>query len=223
MTYFSKKKKSKYKRSFYRATWILTALDAGFFTAMRIKPVWLRHILSIVFSAYYLVFADDAEEKVRRIRATISIEQMRNSWEKVAQNPILGVASNILRPRLTIKDILLIDRPYHSRELPAIEVYRYYTGPKDTFAKHDTIILQFPGGGFVSMPPPCHEDAIATWAKHTGLPLLSVNYKKAPEYPYPWPIEECFDLYIALIQSKGKIIGLSGKKDINIILMGDSA
>ncbi|KAG2207143.1 hypothetical protein INT47_012196 [Mucor saturninus] len=212
-----------YKRSFYRATWILTALDAGFFTAMPFKPVWLRHILSILFSAYYLVFADAAEEKVRRFRSTISIEQMRNSWEKVAQNPILEVASKILRPRLTIRDILSVDRPLYHQDLPPIEVYRYYTGKKETFADHDTILLQFPGGGFVSMPPPCHEDALATWAKHTGFPVLSVNYKKAPEYPYPWPIEECFDIYIALIESKGKVIGLSGEKDINIILLGDSA
>lgn len=201
----------------------MTALDAGFFTAMPFKPVWLRHILSILFSAYYLVFADAAEEKVRRFRSTISIEQMRNSWEKVYQNPILEIASKILRPKLTIHDILLVERPLYNQNLPSIEVYRYYTSHKDTFADHDTILLQFPGGGFVSMPPPCHEDALTTWAKHTGFPVLSVNYKKAPEYPYPWPIEECFDLYIALIQSKGKIIGLSGEKDINIILLGDSA
>ncbi|GAA5808805.1 hypothetical protein MFLAVUS_002202 [Mucor flavus] len=212
-----------YKPSFYRATWILTALDAGFFTAMRFKPMWLRHILSLVFSAYYLVFADDAEEKVRRVRSTISIDQMRVSWEKVAQNPILGLFSKILRPRLAIRDILTIDRPLYHKDLPAIEVYRYYTGLKDTYAQHDTILLQFPGGGFVSMPPPCHEDSLSVWAKHTGFPVLSVNYKKAPEYPFPWPIEECFDLYVALVQSKGKIIGLSGEKDINIVLVGDSA
>ncbi|CAO3644525.1 unnamed protein product [Mucor hiemalis] len=212
-----------YKPSYYRGTWILTALDAGFFTAMRIKPAWLKHILSLTFSFYYLIFADAAEEKVRRYRSTISVEHMRISWEKVAQNPILSFVSSILRPKLTIQDILVIDRPQYNQHLPPTEVYRYYTGSKDSFKDHDTIILQFPGGGFVSMPPPCHEDAICTWAKHTGFPVLSVNYKKAPEYPYPWPIEECFDLYYSLIQSKGKIVGLSGEKDINIIVIGDSA
>lgn len=190
---------------------------------MPLKPIWLRHILSILFSAYYLVFADAAEEKVRRIRSTISIEQMRNSWEKAAQNPILSIISKLLRPRLTIRDTLLVTRPAYNQHLPPIEIYRYYTSPKVTFEHHDTILLQFPGGGFVSMPPPCHEDSLSAWAKHTGFPVISVNYKKAPEYPYPWPIEECFDLYVALIQSKGKIIGLSGEKDLNIILLGDSA
>ncbi|KAI9477998.1 MAG: Alpha/Beta hydrolase protein [Benjaminiella poitrasii] len=199
-----------YKRSFYRATWILTALDAGFFTAMRFKPLWLRHMLSIVFSLYYLVFADAAEDKVRKIRSTISVEQMRISWEKVAHNPILKFISRLTRPRLTIEDILTISRTAHRANKPPIKVHRYYAAAKDTFKDHNTVLLQFPGGGFVSMPPPCHEDSLSIWAHQTGLPVFSVNYKKAPEYPYPWPIEECFDLYVAIIQSKGKVLGLSG-------------
>ncbi|KAI8380152.1 Alpha/Beta hydrolase protein [Blakeslea trispora] len=213
-----------YKRSFYRATWILTALDAGFFTAMPFKPVWMRHVLSILFSAYYLVFADAAEEKVRKTRATISIEQMRNSWEKGVHNPILATISSWLRPKLILADILLVPRPSYHQTLPPVEVYRYYHSDKvKRFEDHDTILLQFPGGGFVSMPPPCHEDALYAWAKQTELPVISVNYRKAPEYPYPWPIEECFDFYFALVESKGKVIGLKGDKDIRIILVGDSA
>ncbi|RCH86716.1 hypothetical protein CU098_006540, partial [Rhizopus stolonifer] len=212
-----------YKRSFYRATWILTALDAGFFTAMPFKPAWIRHILSLVFSMYYLVFADAAEEKVRKTRSTISIEQMRNSWEKVAHNPILGFVSSLMRPRLSLADIIMVHRPDFHQDLPPIEVYRYYCLNDGKLADHDTILLQFPGGGFVSMPPPCHEDALYAWAKQTSMPVFSVNYKKAPEYPYPWPIEECFDLYVAIVQTKGKVLGLSGDKDIRIILTGDSA
>ncbi|KAF7723252.1 hypothetical protein EC973_002145 [Apophysomyces ossiformis] len=173
------------------------------------------------FSA--IVFADAAEEKVRRVRATMSVEQMRVSWEKGAANPILALASKLLRPRFTIRKTLQIERPEYRSHLPPVEAYFYYTESPDTLAQHDTILLQFPGGGFVSMPPPCHEDAIATWAKQTGLPVCSVNYKKAPEYPYPWPIEECFDLYVALIESRGQILGLSGNRDLNIIVIGDSA
>lgn len=39
-----------YDPTYYRATWVLTALDAGFWTAMKIKTKWLRDIASIVFS-----------------------------------------------------------------------------------------------------------------------------------------------------------------------------
>lgn len=49
-----------------RATWFVTALDAGFATAMNIRWKWLRDIASLLFSAYYLFFANEADEKVRR-------------------------------------------------------------------------------------------------------------------------------------------------------------
>ncbi|KAI8070481.1 Alpha/Beta hydrolase protein [Gongronella butleri] len=212
-----------YKRSFYRATWILTALDAGFFTAMPVKPTWLRHTASVLFSLYYLIFADAAEEKVRRVRATMSVEQMRLSWEKAASNPILALGSRILRPRFTIRRILSLPRPDYHAHLPETEVYFFYAGHPDTLQDQTTILLQFPGGGFVSMPPPCHEDAIAAWATQTGLPIISVNYKKAPEYPYPYAIEECFDVYVNLVRQRAWQFGLAGDKDLNIIILGDSA
>ena len=41
-----------YDPTYYRATWILTALDAGFWTAMKIRSKWLRDLASIVFSFY---------------------------------------------------------------------------------------------------------------------------------------------------------------------------
>lgn len=58
-----------YTRNFFRATWIVTALDAGFFSAMNVRPDALRHFLSVVLSVYYLFNADSASEKVRKYRA----------------------------------------------------------------------------------------------------------------------------------------------------------
>lgn len=54
-----------YAPSYYRATWINTGLDAGFATAMHIRRKWLRDICSILFSVYYIIFANEADEKVR--------------------------------------------------------------------------------------------------------------------------------------------------------------
>ena len=53
-----------YSRAYYRATWISTALDAGFATAMTIRPRVLKDFCSVVFSLYYLVYANEADEKV---------------------------------------------------------------------------------------------------------------------------------------------------------------
>ena len=39
----------------------------GFATAMNIKPKWLRDICSVLFSLYYIFYANEAEEKVMSI------------------------------------------------------------------------------------------------------------------------------------------------------------
>lgn len=43
---------------------VAVALDTGFATAMHVRPKWLRDILSMLFSGYYLFFANEADEKV---------------------------------------------------------------------------------------------------------------------------------------------------------------
>ncbi len=49
----------------------------------------------------------------------------------------------------------------------------------------------------------------------TELPLASVD-------PYPYSIDECFDLYRVLVETTGIVIGMSGHA-LNIICTGDSA
>ena len=56
----------KYSPEYYRAVWISTGLDAGFATALNIRPKWLRDLASIVFSIYYILYPQEADEKVIR-------------------------------------------------------------------------------------------------------------------------------------------------------------
>ena len=57
---------------------------------------------------------------------------------------------------------------------------------------------------------------------------LSVECSDRPPYvellsdPYPWAIEEGFDAYRVLVETKGRIIGMSGRA-LNIVMSGDSA
>ncbi|KAJ9108080.1 hypothetical protein QFC19_002545 [Naganishia cerealis] len=57
-----------YSRAYYRATYISTAFDAGFVTAMTIRPKWMRDICSVALSGYYLIYAQEADEKVSAIK-----------------------------------------------------------------------------------------------------------------------------------------------------------
>ena len=117
----------------------------------------------------------------------------------------------------------------------------FFARPEAELHTCTELILDFPGGGFIAMGPDCHEERLRRWAKRTGKPVLSVDYGKAPECeyriieqmiqcmsysifsdPYPWAIDEGFDVYRILTETKGGIIGMDGQK-LDVILSGDSA
>ena len=119
--------------------------------------------------------------------------------------------------------------------LPNIKARLYFNGRKNDLAKATKLIFDIPGGGFVAMSPIHHDDYLSAWSRNAGVPVLSIDYGKAPEYPYPYAIEECFDAYRNIVETNGACIGLEGwhtidsngnkqKKDpIKIVLVGDSA
>ncbi|PWN27576.1 alpha/beta-hydrolase, partial [Jaminaea rosea] len=213
-----------YSRSFYRVTWIVTALDAGFATALNVKPKWLRDILSMVFSAYYVLYANEADEKLRKHRAFCTLEMLRYTWEKTT-NPYIRLATWIHRPSLPIARPILLPRPTvapHNKR--PIKAWLFYArGREDSLAKEEELYLDFPGGGFICMTPQHHEERLRQLAKEVHRPILALDYCKAPEYPYPFALEECFDAYRTLVETRGKAIGMSGSSRFRLILSGDSA
>jgi acetyl esterase/lipase len=213
-----------YTRSYFRATWITTALDAGFWTAMNLRPVWLKDLASLVFSVYYLICAEQADEKVRRVRAGLTLEHLRVSWNK-PNTPYINFFGNLMRPKLMRYPprAIRIPRPKHSSYDEPIQAWLYFDGPVSDLKNHDKIILDIPGGGFVAMDPRAHDDKLLAWGARTGLPVLALDYKKAPEHPYPYALNECYDTYHTLVTTKGQCIGLSGETMPKIVVSGDSA
>lgn len=213
-----------YTRSYFRATWVTTALDAGFWSAMKIKRKGARDLLSIVFSVYYLICAEQADEKVRKIRATLTVDHLRVAWNK-GTTPYLGALTSLMRPRLMIYPPrkIRIPRPKESSYKEPVIGWLYFNGPLSALKKHDKVVLDVPGGGFVAMDPRNHDDKLMGWAGKTGLPVLSLDYKKAPESPYPYALNECYDVYHTIIASRGRCMGLSGEHEPKIVVSGDSA
>ncbi|KAJ1818837.1 hypothetical protein LPJ60_004106 [Coemansia sp. RSA 2675] len=226
-----------YSRSFYRTTWVFTALDAGFWTAMSVRPKGLRDVLSLVFSLYYLVFTNRAIEKVRKVRALITIDHMRVSWNKGVDNPLLRFVRRLHSSRLTVHRVVELPLREHgdsdgcssggrlseAADLEPAKCHVLYAGDPDTFSSNRHIVLNYPGGGFVSMGPECHMDYLSAWAERTGAIVVSVDYAKAPEYPYPYAIDQCYEVYRSLVQTNGRCIGLDLSEPLRIVLAGDSA
>ncbi|KAJ5753402.1 uncharacterized protein N7511_007555 [Penicillium nucicola] len=213
-----------YSRSFFRATWITTGLDAGFWTAMNIKPKWLRDIASLVFTAYYLIAAEQADEKVRRVRATLTLEHLRVSWNK-ATSPYLWTLAKLLRPRLTRYPAraIRIPRPAQSVYTEPVSAWLYFDGPLSALRDQTSLVLDVPGGGFVAMSPRNSEDKLLSWSGRLKVPILSIDYKKAPEYAYPYALHECYDVYHSIVDTKGRCMGLGGADRPRVLVTGESA
>lgn len=213
-----------YDKTYFRATWVLTALDAGFWTAMKIRQKWLRDLASFAFSVFYMLAAERADEKVRKVRGMLTVEHLRVSWNK-GTTPYLQFFQGLVRPRFTRwpPRAIRIPRPSTSDYKEPVSGWLYYDGPISDLEHISKMILDIPGGGFVAMDPRTNDDKLFAWAGKTGLPILSLDYKKAPEFPYPYALNECFDVYTTIIKSRGRCIGMSGQQMPKVVVTGDSA
>ncbi|KAF9108308.1 hypothetical protein BGX27_008399 [Mortierella sp. AM989] len=214
----------RYTRGYTRGLWIFSALDAGFFTSQNVKPKVLRDILSAVFSVYYLFFPKRAIEKNNVMLKTITATHMRRSWEKMT-HPLIRLMTWVNAPRLSVyKQVTLKlskDDGHHSDSSVILTIF--FKGTEEELAKADSFILDIPGGGFIAMNPTCHADYLMAWAGQTGIPIVGIDYKKAPENPFPHGLHECFDVYKTIVDTKGACIGLNGTTEPRIALAGDSA
>ena len=80
-------------------------------------------------------------------------------------------------------------------------------------------MLHVHGGGFVSQSSELHEIYLKPWCKELKIPIVSIDYSLAPEYPYPRAPQECFYVYAWCLLNKS-LLGWTGEK---IICVGDSA
>ena len=171
-----------------------------------------------------MICAEQADEKVRKVRGALTVDHLRVSWNK-PNTPYIAFLSKLMRPRFMRYPPreIRIRRPRKSSYKEPVHAWLYFDGPLSALKTHTKIVLDIPGGGFVAMDPRAHDDKLIAWAGKTGLPVLSVDYKKAPEYPYPHALNECYDVYHMLHASRGRCVGFSGEIMPKVIVSGDSA
>ncbi|MDE0135506.1 MAG: alpha/beta hydrolase [Acidimicrobiaceae bacterium] len=82
-------------------------------------------------------------------------------------------------------------------------------------ARSDAIALYMHGGGYVAGSISSHRNLTGHLAKRLGCPVLSIDYRLAPEHPHPAPVEDSVAVYRWLLDR-----GSSADK---IAIAGDSA
>lgn len=84
----------------------------------------------------------------------------------------------------------------------------------------DPLLVFFHGGGWVTGDIESYTPACATMADLTGCVVASVDYRLAPEHPFPAGLEDCLRV-ARLLLAEPQRAGLNSADDI--ILVGDSA
>ena len=153
-------------------------------------------------------------------------------------NPLLRLALRLLSAvRFDVREDYARMRRMQ-RQLAALPVARYRTPTWDTFSdggdgrrvpvrvftpreqRREELLLFFHGGGWVTGDIESYTPACATMADLTGCRVASVDYRLAPEHPFPAGLEDCYGTARGLLEDPARA-GLSDAD--RIVLVGDSA
>ena len=66
-------------------------------------------------------------------------------------------------------------------------------------------ILFFHGGGFVSGSIATHDVYALGIAEASGFPVISINYRLAPENPYPAAVEDAYDALVWIVEHADRL------------------
>lgn len=80
-------------------------------------------------------------------------------------------------------------------------------------------VLHIHGGGFISLSPEIMVAGLYDYVRQTGVQIFAVDYRLAPEHPYPTPLDDCWAALNWITSSADKL----GVDKSRIGVMGESA
>jgi len=145
--------------------------------------------------------------------SSIESRMIKKSLKKLVQSSLVP---HLDIPKLRFDDFQKpgpsTKRYCHSDEVIIHGVNCHWLTPKKV--KSEKIILYFHGGAYVCGPSLLQWRMLAKVAHDSHCMAIMVNYRIAPEYPFPAGMDDMMDVYTDL---------LSYTETENIIFMGDSA
>ncbi|MGO1184043.1 MAG: alpha/beta hydrolase [Micrococcaceae bacterium] len=135
---------------------------------------------------------------------------MREDYEKVrrAQRGLAAIAVPPTRARdwETVEDENIFPVP--------VRIFR----PKET--RRNDVVVFFHGGGWVTGDIDSYTPACTTMADLMGCVVASVDYRLAPEHPFPAGLDDCYRVARKILDQPEL---LDAQRPEDVILMGDSA
>jgi acetyl esterase/lipase len=110
---------------------------------------------------------------------------------------------------------------HHVKASDGHEVPIYHLHKKDaaTDSGLTPAILHIHGGGYIGVSAEDSTPSIAPYVSSSGVPIFSVDYRLAPENPFPIPLEDCWAALLWL-QAHAEEFGIDLTR---VAVMGESA
>ena len=80
-------------------------------------------------------------------------------------------------------------------------------------------VLYLHGGGMIAGSVALYDAPVSRYVSDSGVPMLAVDYRLAPEHRHPIPVEDCYAGLVWLVEHAGEL----GVDPARIAVMGDSA
>ncbi|KAF9730198.1 hypothetical protein PMIN01_12131 [Paraphaeosphaeria minitans] len=100
-----------------------------------------------------------------------------------------------------------------------IAIYCLSKKRDDSPAKLEPAVLHMHGGGFISVRAHHAVSSLVPFVSQSGVRIFTIDYRRAPEYPFPTPLEDCWSGLLYL-QSNAEILGIDTSR---IAVWGESA
>ena len=135
-------------------------------------------------------------------------------WQTRRQN-VDGLLALLAEGQPTPADVTRTDHALTTADGATLAL-RWYT--RDG-ASPGSAVLYLHGGGMILGSLELYDPTVARYVSGSGVPMLQVEYRLAPEHPHPAPVEDCF----AALQWLASHAGELGVDPARIAVMGDSA
>ncbi len=95
---------------------------------------------------------------------------------------------------------------------------RWYTAARHDATEPGAAAVYLHGGGMIAGSVELYDRFVAAYVADSGIPMLAVDYRRAPEHPHPYPVEDSY-AGLAWLAAHGADLGVDTGR---IALMGDS-
>jgi epsilon-lactone hydrolase len=143
-------------------------------------------------------------------------QQQKDALEEMIRNAPLDIGGDAIEQRANFEKMLSAqpladDVSTTAGELGGVPVLNIETGE----ASHDAVMLWFHGGWYVIGSPRTSAGLSSDLARRVDAKVISVDYRLAPEHPYPAALQDATAAYRGLLDS--------GVDPRSIAIVGESA